>query len=841
MANFYFGLNANKNFSEIQSKVQALSNLGLNIKDLDKIRGISNVGVSAADIKSLANLQEDARRALGALRADANVWDNFTRNFKTIRDIVKTNVILEEGQLKAQAVKYRFYDYGSDTIKNADISTSRVSAWSQFPGETEIFYGGQLEVSPAHASNPDAGRSLITFDSLQLKSAPTPKRFASEVPTHTIRLSINGDDKEVYVMKGIPLVFNGFFKTIDVKYEIDQTISPNISPTILVKGVEEGDEDIRQDQALTETSLRFYDYRYREKDIELYYRPEGFKKITITSANIREFPNVDLPNLKYLNLSFNDFVELPDFSVLTPTLTELHMTGNDLNRGTLTSAQQVLTLPTSLTQLRIQGTYTDRQNLDLTHLTNLTHLYFSEYASQYVRRRILSTNSPAVANSVVYYDVYNQGHTKLHSTVCDLPSLNTIQINWNDITRDSDDNPLVMKSALGVGEVETRAPGVNVTGTGTLVNFYSASNSHNILDVRQNKSIRYYGHAYSRGLYDPTGLPNITNDIAGKFTGCDNLSTISFYATDVRGDLITSFQGLTKLSWFDVRYTLMHGQLNSSSTIGSENLNWLLVAGSYFGRDGIGGAEIPYEQVEVQVETPPDSGIFVPELQDTTWQFFNEKNGRIFERCPNFGYLYAYSNRSIKGTLPDLSRNYFMRVLYTPYTNLSTGLNNLASLPRLYYINIDSCRFTQMPRMTTSALQYFYAQGNLFEGILEEFDTPILRFFFAFNNSFTGSIPNFGKSQSLERLLLQNNQFQGYTPGALSTNLRLNRLDLSNNSLTPSAISQLIDDLETNYAANVRRGVSINLLGNGVTVGDLPEATVTKIGNLINNGWSVSI
>src|SRR6056300_773498 len=141
MANFYFGLNANKNFSEVQDKIKSLANLGLDIEDLDKIRGISNVGVIAADIKSLANLQEDAGRALGALRADANIWDDITRDFKTVRDIIKTNTVIEEGQLKAQAVKYTFYDYGTDTLKTADISTSRVSAWSQFPNTTEIFYG----------------------------------------------------------------------------------------------------------------------------------------------------------------------------------------------------------------------------------------------------------------------------------------------------------------------------------------------------------------------------------------------------------------------------------------------------------------------------------------------------------------------------------------------------------------------------------------------------------------------------------------------------------------------------------------------------------------------------
>jgi len=146
-----------------------------------------------------------------------------------------------------------------------------------------------------------------------------------------------------------------------------------------------------------------------------------------------------------------------------------------------------------------------------------------------------------------------------------------------------------------------------------------------------------------------------------------------------------------------------------------------------------------------------------------------------------------------------------------------------------------------MPKFTSNALTYFYAQTNLFSGILPEFDTPSLRYFYAYNNSFSGAIPNFGQCTRLERLLLNNNSFEGYTPGALSINTRLNRLDLSNNNLTRSSIVTLIDDLEANYNANTRSGVAVILTGNGVTAGDLPEATVTKISNLINNGWSVSI
>ncbi|BCU94380.1 MAG: hypothetical protein CM15mV5_0330 [uncultured marine virus] len=51
-----FGLKVAFNFSDIESKSTALRNLGLDIRDLEVIRGISDVPVDKVDLQNVSGL-----------------------------------------------------------------------------------------------------------------------------------------------------------------------------------------------------------------------------------------------------------------------------------------------------------------------------------------------------------------------------------------------------------------------------------------------------------------------------------------------------------------------------------------------------------------------------------------------------------------------------------------------------------------------------------------------------------------------------------------------------------------------------------------------------------------
>jgi hypothetical protein len=113
-------------------------------------------------------------------------------------------------QLQAGAIKYSYYDFAStapnisERIKSADISTSRASSWSTIG--TTISYGAEVKVVG----------NTFTFESLGTTVAPVKRTFRAEVPTHTLTLKVDGNDRNFLAMKGIPLVFETFFRNTDL-------------------------------------------------------------------------------------------------------------------------------------------------------------------------------------------------------------------------------------------------------------------------------------------------------------------------------------------------------------------------------------------------------------------------------------------------------------------------------------------------------------------------------------------------------------------------------------------------------------------------------------------------
>jgi Leucine-rich repeat (LRR) protein len=91
----------------------------------------------------------------------------------------------------------------------------------------------------------------------------------------------------------------------------------------------------------------------------------------------------------------------------------------------------------------------------------------------------------------------------------------------------------------------------------------------------------------------------------------------------------------------------------------------------------------------------------------------------------------------------------------------------------------------------------------------------------------------------MQYLKLNNNSLTGYIPTAISSLRNLRNFDVSNNNLSKAAIENIIADLMANYAARARRGVNVNMLGNGISESDLSTEALANLNTVRSYGWSV--
>ena len=156
-----------------------------------------------------------------------------------------TNIILSgnlnvNGSISGKAIRYNYVKFNESNtanseVKIADISTSRVSAWSSSDARAtnpditiqenaSISYGAQVGIATASGELVfGAQGSAKTVDGvtyndslgprLQTTLVPENKEFQSESPTHKIKVKLGNTDVWLYAMKGIPYTLKGTFKS----------------------------------------------------------------------------------------------------------------------------------------------------------------------------------------------------------------------------------------------------------------------------------------------------------------------------------------------------------------------------------------------------------------------------------------------------------------------------------------------------------------------------------------------------------------------------------------------------------------------------------------------------
>ena len=204
-----FGLKVAFNFSDAESKIECLDNLGLDIRDLDVIRGI-NTSVVKLDLQNVSGLDVNLTRYLDRLKSDTSLYSGIINNLGGYQYTLQGN--LEAfGPLSGGAVRYQYIpsDKGSgltrSDLKYGDISTSRVSSWSgSSADETDtdqaISYGASVQVKGIVKVGQRAGWSGpgTTEAIINVLDTPEPIRFPTEVATDVLEVDFNGSTRYMY-------------------------------------------------------------------------------------------------------------------------------------------------------------------------------------------------------------------------------------------------------------------------------------------------------------------------------------------------------------------------------------------------------------------------------------------------------------------------------------------------------------------------------------------------------------------------------------------------------------------------------------------------------------------
>ena len=232
-------------------------------------------------------------------------------------------------------------------VKIADISTSRVSAWSSSDPDASsinlttqekarISYGGQVSILSA-----GGGFANLIFGTqytgvqgvsgkprLQTTQIPLEREFRAEIPTHKITIRTDSANREVYAMKGIPLIFEGQFRTLRPRIRVfKSTTNPlqvtvknmgDILPSWKIKEVNNPDAFLNfVEPSLinnTYSIITFISGSSKERFIQFYYPSDNIIWVDLISAGIRTLPTAKLGNLRFLRLENNKIETLPDLT-----------------------------------------------------------------------------------------------------------------------------------------------------------------------------------------------------------------------------------------------------------------------------------------------------------------------------------------------------------------------------------------------------------------------------------------------------------------------------------------------------------------------------------------------
>ena len=772
------GLRVSLNLADSRDTVEILKNLNVDIRDLDAIRGLNAEGVDAADIRSLSGLSIDLEKEAIAIDNEMQTYDNILSSLNDGRRRIAGNIEVI-GRIVAPSFKFNALDE-SGNISLVDFSTSRASAWSAFGNpEDSIFYGSDVIVTGAS--------STIELSSLEFINAPQEKRFESQIPTHKIRVSIDGEPYDLYAMKGIPITFRGFFKSVR-NLQINFDILNSLRPSWIIRNTENNQEYIFQNRisgsgTSRQSIVSLFDSATRERDIEFYYPVDSITSIILDNANIYNIPNVELTNLATLSLINSDLIEMPDLATVYPNLTTLNLTGSDLTRSDTETLRafspEVINRINngSLTTLTLDRVYSNDCTADLSQIASLRTYRANSAATN--SRRMVGT-SPAIGANLISYNIRGNNFAILHPSIEISENLQSLDIRSNNIS----------------SEIDTS--GTNLNG---LISFISGGNSHPIVNMSSKTNLEQYTSDSMNFTVDSVG----TNVIAN----CANLKTFYLYNTNASGAL-TNFSSNTSLQ----RVYLWNTQFSDASALYS-------IANNTFGPSG-GGCRNTLVYFNLQSRN-----------------LRNEIHPDAFEGMNSLKTLVVRSyGNGIDGTIPSLDDCYSLRTIIFSNNKMTGNIQNFAANRSLSYLDLALNQFDGViPSIFNASLRTLRLSNNLFTAA-QSLNCENLSYL-DISNNLLSQIPSFHFAIRIKTILLNNNSNMSYIPGVLETITSISRLEMANCGITKGSIDRILIDLNKNYDLNPRQNVRIDLVGNSSP--SATEEITTIINRLRREGWTLGL
>jgi len=786
-----FGLDVNVSLSDVENRTQCLTNLDVDIRDIDLIRGIAEAGVDSDDLQCVSNLSRPIYKTFDRYISDTANYNTILSRSGGVDSQIQGNLDIA-GALSGSSIKFQQLSgdltlNATTTLKWGDISTSRVSSWSSLPVSSvaaitdPILYGSSVKIGGSFS----VGR-------LKTRTVASTKIFDSEVPTHKIKFNINGQTRYVYAMKGIPLIFRGFFRNFDATIGLSGVSGSNRVSWRVVP-LDGSDEEKFANLGTTTTSrLRYNSPFSKERFVEIYFNPNNIASIIFPRTNINEIPNIRLNNLIRIDVSSNQFREFPDLKFLGPNLQTVDVSFNNFFQSANTNERTFNHLvfskiPASTVSLNIRscffGSIHTVENpsgtlpkADLSSLTNLQTLDIRRGSNPYFYPDSIDPgNLPLVSNTVRNYFASGNDFRLIPSddpannkhNIQTLPNLINLRLNGN--WRLASNNFSINSSVLETIDI-------------------SATNL-NVPNLQNRPNLRSFEATFLRGNAGTLFVGGIS-----KFSGCPSLERLGLYDANITGQ-IPKFATNRSLSSIDMRFT-----------------NGLVA-----GRPDKVDTKLLYNDTFVDCKSLSEFYLAVNNVN-----FAGEIESETFSPVGlTLVNLMILTNNRSQGSFPNLNSCTNLQRLWSYSNGWSGNLPSLANSPNIYYIDLSYNKFGEgtdgvIPYSNKSNLQFIFLNNNQLKAFSSSFGgLPGLRYLYVSSNQITGTLPRFDLvCSNVERLVLNNNSFDGYVKG-LDSLVKLNIFDISNNGMSRSLVDSMLFDLVKNYNSAKRSGVIINLLGNG--------------------------
>ena len=808
-----FGLNVLSFLADVENKNLALKSLNLNSLDLDIIRGSSNAGATRRDWVSFSRLKQPIHKAITRFSGESGQYSGILGNRAGTDNILFGNLTIN-GALSGNAIRYRYIKglgTNSRTIGIADISTSRVSSWSSSANPviatSPISYGARVGIKAGSALQ--FGSAPAGQTRLKTSITPTAKEFDSEFPTSEITTTIGGQTVKLYAMKGIPLIFRGFFRNLDATIVLTGLLNGTPASWKVVETGNANNYVNFANQGGQTSSIAFRSSRSRERNLQFYYNPDYINRITIQSSGIDTLPVTKLNSLTYLNLRYNNLKNFPNFISIAPNLTSLLLSRNPFYLSE-TSTERKLTstiidkIPAGLTSLHLPGTFYGSIEPNLfSKFTNITDFQLGRGGGAYFHPDGVNANTPLpnIHDTCTTYTAYNNDFRSIASSsgdnknIKELPDLSYLHLSGNYYLSDGGNFQLSPQNNK-INYINLASTGLNIPNLAGKTELQTAYMHY----------MRSNGGLFSGNTY--------------KFNNCSALETLYLYATNL-GGRFPRFTN-TSLKYLEMRYTNIVGGYKNSA--GQEIVDHVIHEDTF--RDCV-NLQTFYVDSGNLLTAPIATNVFTftPALQNLLYNSGGRTTGGIpnLNSCSDLRYLNLYKNAFSSGT-----------------PNLQSSLN-------INYVNLSYNKLAgQIPAYRNlSNLNQLYLHNNKYTGLSEFSNLPNLRYFYCHNqftdgaSGISGEIPDFSSCPRMYYLIMYNNAFTSYKTGAFASLYQLKYLDISNNSLSAQALEQIVDDLYTNYTTTPRSGVTINLKNAMQTGASLPETSLETIVLLRAQGWTV--